>query len=98
MFPDSLIKRPYDLYPLIPYLICGLYVFPKYLRQHRTVFAYALMLSIIPQIATQLYMAFGSEILFDGCFNISHGLKAFSYLVPVGGLLGVEGFEAGRAA
>lgn len=31
MFPDSLIKRPYDLFPILPYLLCGLVVYPRYL-------------------------------------------------------------------
>lgn len=87
MFPDSAIKRPYDIYPLIPFLICGVWIFPKYLRQRRSVFAWSLLLSLIPQIATQLYMAFGSYQLHDSCFNIAHGLKAVSYLVPAWGLL-----------
>ncbi|NQZ56280.1 MAG: hypothetical protein HRT88_02260, partial [Lentisphaeraceae bacterium] len=33
MFADSMIKRPYDLMPILPYLICGLYVFPKYYKK-----------------------------------------------------------------
>lgn len=45
------------------------------------------MLALIPHIATQLYMAFGSFRLHDSCFNIAHGLKAVSYLVPLLGLL-----------
>ena len=87
MFPEASIKRPYDIYPLIPYGLCALIVFPKYLRQHRTVFASALMVSLIPQTATQLYMAFGSFKLHDACFNIAHALKAVSYMIPVAGLL-----------
>ncbi len=95
MFAGATIKRPYDIYPLIPYLLCGLVVFPAYLRRHRTVFAYALLLSVIPHIATQLYMAFGSFRLHDACFNIAHGLKAVSYMVPAFGLL-VEFVQAYR--
>ncbi len=87
MFPDSGIKRPYDIYPLIPYLLCGLVVFPIYLKRHRSLFGYALLLSIIPQIATQLYMAFGSLRLHDSAFNIAHALKAVAYITPVLGLL-----------
>jgi len=87
MFPDAFIKRPYDLYPLIPFLICGLIVFPAYLRRHRSIFAYTLILSLIPAIATQLYMALGSFRLHDSCFNIAHSWKALSYGVPLIGLL-----------
>ncbi|MEO2018267.1 MAG: ATP-binding protein [Fuerstiella sp.] len=87
MFPDNIIKRPYDILPILPYLICGLFVFPAYLRKYRSMFAYALMLSLIPQIATQLYMACGSDRLFDSSFNVAHALKAVSYAVPCVGLL-----------
>ena len=87
MFPDSVIKRPYDILPILPYLICGAIVFPSYVRRYRSMFAYSLMLSLIPQIATQLYMALGSDRLFDSCFNVAHALKAVSYAVPCIGLL-----------
>ena len=86
LFPDALVKRPYDLCALAPYLICGVAVFPLYLRRHRTLFAYSLLWSVMPHIATQLYMAFGSVRPNDSCFNIAHGLKAVSYLVPIIGL------------
>jgi signal transduction histidine kinase/DNA-binding response OmpR family regulator len=88
MFPESLLVRPYDIYPLVPFLVCALVVYPMYLKRHHTLFAGALMLSLIPQIATQFYMALGSTALHDSAFNIAHGLKAIAYLVPVTGLLG----------
>ncbi len=86
MFPGAVITRPYDIYPIVPYMLCAFWIFPLYYKKHRTYFGLSLMLSIIPQIATQLYMAFGSQELHDNCFNIAHGLKAFSYMVPIFGL------------
>ena len=96
VFPDNVIKRPYDILPILPYLICGVVVFPSYLRRHRSILAYSLILSLIPQIATQLYMAFGSDRLFDSCFNVAHALKTVSYAVPCMGLLAehVASFQA----
>ncbi len=90
MFPGATISRPYDLYPLIPFLLCGLVVFPLYYRRHPSLFAAALILSMVPQIATQLYMAFGSAALHDSAFNIAHALKALSYLFPAAGLIAVN--------
>lgn len=86
VFADAAIKRPYDLYTLLPYLICGTVVLPLYLKGHRTLFAYSLLWSMMPHVAAQLYMAFGSLKLHDSCFNIAHGLKAVGYLVPIIGL------------
>ena len=47
IFPDDAVKRPYDIYVLIPYLLCGFVVFPKY-RRRRTLFAGSLLLLVIP--------------------------------------------------
>jgi len=77
-FPGSSITRPFDIYPLVPFAILGLVVYPLYLRRYRNVFSTMLLISIIPNVATQLYMAFGSSALHDSAFNIAHGLKAFS--------------------
>ncbi len=90
MFPEMMISRPYDLYPLAPFLLCGLIIFPLYYRRNPSLFGAALILSIIPQVATQLYMAFGSTALHDSAFNVAHTLKAVSYLFPAGGLLAVN--------
>ncbi len=85
-FPHELIKRPYDLYPIALYAIGALFVFPSYLRRSPSFFSTMLVLSLIPDTATQLYMAFGSSGLHDSAFNVAHGLKAFAYAVPLAGL------------
>ena len=57
-----------------------------YLRQRRNVFSYMLLIALIPDIATELYMALGSTGLHDSAFNVAHSLKALSYMIPVAGL------------
>jgi signal transduction histidine kinase/ActR/RegA family two-component response regulator len=86
MFPDAAITRPYDIYPIIPFVLCGFLLYFGYLRYKSSAFGQALLLSMIPAIATQGYMAFGSEALHDSSFNIAHSLKAVSYFVPMLGL------------
>jgi PAS domain S-box-containing protein len=86
-FPDSYITRPYDVAPLLLYLLAGLVLFPRFHRRLGSVFSAALILSIVPQVVTQAHMAFGSSTLFDAHFNIAHFLKIIAYLVPLGGLL-----------
>lgn len=87
MFTDALITRPYDIASVVPFAVCGLVVFPRYLRRNPSCFAWSLQMSLIPQIATQLYMAFGSAQLHDSYFNIAHGLKVVGYAMPAIGLL-----------
>jgi PAS domain S-box-containing protein len=86
IFPSSLVARPYDLIPLIPYLVGAFIVFPMYLHYRGGPFAAALVLSMIPAIATQLYMALGSVAANDWAFNVAHVLKSAGYLVPAAGL------------
>ena len=86
-FGWGLITRPFDVLPLLIYIIAGVWVYPKFYRRYPSLFSAALIISIIPEIATQLYMAFGSTKLFDNAFNIAHFLKVFAYLVPFVGLI-----------
>ncbi len=87
MFPDSLVKRPWDVLPLLLYLGATLFVIPSMIRHQPSIFANALLLSMVPQIFTQLHTAFGSERLFDNHFNIAHALKIVAYVVPLAGLM-----------
>jgi methyl-accepting chemotaxis protein len=87
MFPDSLITRPWDVGPLILFLLAGFVVFPLFHRKYPSLFSLALIVSIIPQVATQLHMSFGSTALYDNHFHVAHFLKIIAYLVPLGGLI-----------
>ena len=86
MYPEALFTRPWDVAPLITFLIAGTIIYPLYVRNHRNIFSMCLWISVIPDIGAQLHMAFGSTALFDNHFNIAHTLKIFAYLVPFGGL------------
>lgn len=87
MFPDNFITRPYDLIPLIIYTVLGLFVLPAFYKYQKNVFTEALMWSMVPAIATQLFMVFGSIELYDNYFNIAHFLKILSYMLPFAGLV-----------
>ena len=87
MFEESLITRPWDVAPLILFILAGTIFYPKHCRKYPGLFSSALLLSVIPAVATQLHMAFGSKALFDNHFNIGHFLKIISYAVPLAGLI-----------
>ncbi len=86
MFPDSWIKRPFDIFPLLLILTAGWFTFHRLYKKHPSVFSHALLLSIIPFAFVELYMAFGSTQLFDYYFNMAHFLKIIEYAVPLLGL------------
>lgn len=86
IYTDHTIHRPYDIIPLVLFLFLGLIILSKLYRYEKGVFSHALLLFIIPSVATQLHMAFGSKELYDAHFNIAHFLKAVSYLVLFTGI------------
>jgi PAS domain S-box-containing protein len=86
MFPDSTFSRPYDMVPLILFILAGIFLYVPLYRSKPNFFSYALLVSLIPNIATQAHMAFGSTALFDSHFNIAHFLKVVAYTVPIAGL------------
>ncbi len=86
MFPGSLVTRPWDVAPLVLYLFAGVVVYPAFFRRFRGSFVLAMWLSVLPNLATQFHMAFGSTALFDNHFNIAHFLKIIAYFVPFFGL------------
>ncbi len=87
MLPDSIISRPYDVAPLFLFAISGLTLFPKTYKAMPSYFTHAIVISMIPQVTTQLHMALGSTALFDNHFNIAHFLKITAYIVPFAGLV-----------
>lgn len=86
-FPESVITRPYDVLPLVLYVISGTILFPIYYRRYKSLFAYTLILSMVPDIVLESHMAFGSSALFDAHFNVAHFLKIIAYAIPFAGLL-----------
>ncbi|MBP0024966.1 MAG: hypothetical protein J7545_02865 [Roseofilum sp. SBFL] len=87
MYPGTLFTRPWDLIPLILFLLGGFWIYPQFYHKYPSLFSHALIISTIPNVATQLHMAFGSTALFDNHFNIAHFLKIIAYLVPLTGLI-----------
>ena len=86
MYPNALVTRPFDLLPLALFLFGGT-LFSIWYRQKPSIIKFALILSIIPEVATQLHMTFGSVALFDNHFNIAHALKVFAYSIVLIGVL-----------
>ncbi|WP_111976995.1 response regulator [Algibacillus agarilyticus] len=78
MFPGAIISRPFDILPLGLFIVSGA-LFWLWFNIEKSDIKFALILSIIPEVATQLYMILGSTALFDNGFNIAHALKIVAY-------------------
>lgn len=85
-FPHALITRPYDVLPLILFVLATPIFLTLYKRQPNLLNA-ALCLALIPEIVLEAHMAFGSTALFDHNFNIAHSLKILAYFIPFLGLM-----------
>jgi phosphoserine phosphatase RsbU/P len=85
--PPAVVHRPWDLIPLVLYLIAGGIILPRFHRLHPSLFSYGLLLSMVPNVVAQLYASFGSPVLYDNSFNIADYLKIIAYLVPLVGLI-----------
>ncbi len=85
--PPALAHRPWDLIPLVLYLIAGGIVLPRFHRLHPSLFSYGLLLSMVPNVVAQVYASFGSAVLYDNAFNVADYLKLVAYLIPFVGLI-----------
>jgi len=85
-FANALITRPYDVIPLALFVFSGALIWHWY-KLSSNLLKFALLMSLIPEIATQFHMSFGSSALFDNHFNIAHFLKIFAYSILTSGLL-----------
>jgi PAS domain S-box-containing protein len=78
VFPAAMITRPFDVLPLALFIMAGTLIWGWYKDRKSTVI-FALLLSIVPELFTQMHMSFGSTQLFDNHFNIAHFLKIIAY-------------------
>lgn len=86
MFPDQLIKRPYDLAALALFVTVIPLLCFRVFQMYPGVFSYSLLLSMLPQAGAQIYTAFGSSSISDNGFVAAHYLKLVAYLVPMIGI------------
>jgi signal transduction histidine kinase len=87
LFPEQTVTRPWDVVPLVLYLVGSLTLFPLLYRRARDVFSFSLWLSCVPHMLAQVQMVLGSSQLFDHHFNMALVLKVIAYAVPLSGLL-----------
>ncbi|HEY0898816.1 MAG TPA: ATP-binding protein, partial [Sphingobacteriaceae bacterium] len=85
VLPHSLITHPLALIPLVMYLIWGMLILPAFIKQNNSIFSKMLVLSMIPAILAQCFMA-THQHAYDSLFNIAYFLRAVNYIVPLFGI------------
>ncbi|MDP1797490.1 MAG: PP2C family protein-serine/threonine phosphatase [Planctomycetaceae bacterium] len=85
--PGAVIVRPWDAVALMIYLMAGGILLPRLYRRHPSVFAYGLMVSLVPHILGEMYATFAARGEFGVAFVTAQGLKLVGYAVPLAGLL-----------
>lgn len=86
VFPNFFIHSPYDIIPMVLFIILGIYFLPKLHKSIQSFFTYAVLLGVLTNVFAELYMVFGSAYNFDNYYNIGHFLKIISFLIPLVGL------------
>lgn len=84
--PGRIVKQPGDLLPLTLYFAAAVWVFPQFHHKFPNLFAYSLLVSVVPNIVVHLHMALGSTAPLDSHFLSAHLLRVVAYLVPFLGL------------
>jgi len=85
--PAEIITRPWDLVPMIVYVMAAVLIFPVLYLRRRTNFTLALWLSMIPNAGAHMYMAFMSTEPFDVHFYIALLLRVVAYATAFTGML-----------
>ncbi len=86
-YPDNLLRRPWDLIPLLLFVLAGAYCLPEFSRTHPSIYAHALILAMIPAGIAELHLIFGNAHPFDTHFHSAYVLKLLVYIVPLAGLI-----------
>ncbi|NOY26556.1 MAG: hypothetical protein GXP62_11840 [Oligoflexia bacterium] len=83
----ALVPRPWDLLPLVLYLVAAGIVLPRLHRQVPSVFTAALLFACIPNAAAELHMMLGAHRPFDSHDNAAHLMRLLAYGVVAAGLV-----------
>lgn len=82
----TVIKRPLNLVSLVLFVFAWLAIFRPLYQRAPSLFSHALLISVIPQLTTELHLAFGAASMDDNSAIIAKFLHIISYLVPLIGL------------
>ncbi len=82
---EAVLTHPLALIPLVIYLAWTAMIFPASNRNQPSVFTKMLLLSVIPAVLAQCFIATHSDT-YDSLFNLAYFLRAVNYTVPLLGI------------
>lgn len=85
---DGWVRRPLDFVALTLFALAAAWLFPRLYHSSPSLFTRTLVLSLIPLLVAQCFMAFAAERIYDASSNVAHALKVFSFGVILTGLIG----------
>ena len=85
-FPGAAVTRPFDAIPLLLFLVATPFFWHLNAKKSSP-FNASMVLAMLPLIALEAHMVFGSSRLYDSNFNIAHFLKMVAYFIPFLGML-----------
>ena len=76
----------FSFLPLVFIFVWAVYYLPKFMLRFHSIFSKLLILSIVPLLLAQLFMALSINA-FDAYYGAAHYLRFISYLVPLAGII-----------
>ncbi len=86
VFTDALLPRPYELTAVVVLSPVAAFAYARLYRQAPSFFSHALLISLIPTVASWLHMVLASRGPYDSHANIAHVLAIFAQFGPFLGL------------
>ncbi len=87
LYPELTVRRPWDMVPLVLWLITGLIILPRFWKLYPSLFSYSLLLCSVPAVMSELHVSLGSKELYDYHFFSACFLKILAYSIPLTGLM-----------
>ena len=72
LFPDEVVKRPWELPALVLFAVGALFVFPRLYRRQPSMLSHAIVLAAVPLMIGQLQLSLLSRDLYDPQFFSAH--------------------------
>lgn len=85
VYPNNFITHPFEFVILFIYLLLAFWLLPYFLIRFPSLFTRMMILSIIPAVFAQMFMAIHQQA-YDSFFNTAYFLRFVNYFLPLLGI------------